>query len=270
MYAYNQNQIQLNLDDILAIQSLYGKPSREKLNEGDEHPTPSTPQDVPELCHLDNVNTFLIVNQLLYIFYGKWLWISDLQNSTSYKSTAPQLITEWLNFLPNDFKTISAIYQRPSGEIVMIVHNKIYMINYPTFMLVKGYPISLSEWNIRPNTVIHTLLNTYSGHTYIFYNDVFFTEIDECSFKPKQHGILSRTFPGLPPAMDSSFRYINGMLYFFKGRQVYQYNEFMNSLIKAEKFDLSMIGIDCPKRSSTFMDIINILKSTVAQPDEMK
>jgi hypothetical protein len=63
MYAfYDDKKLESQADDILAMQSLYGTPSPQVT-------PPTKPKNSkPKLCDLDNINTFLIVNQLMYIF----------------------------------------------------------------------------------------------------------------------------------------------------------------------------------------------------------
>jgi hypothetical protein len=202
----------------------------------------------------------------MYIFYKKWVWIINLEDTTSMAS---QLITDWLTFLPQDFKNISTIYQRPFGEIVIIVDNMIYMIYFPSLVLVNGYPKSISSIGLSSKAKIHTAVNTYTGHTFIFYNDIYSMELDECNLRTKAYGMITKTFSGIPPDVNSAFRCINGMLYFFKGNTFYEFNEFKNSLIRAGKNDLLLFGIKCPKMSSSYSEIVNTLKNTVLQLEQL-
>lgn len=79
MYSYTKNQIEVHQDDILTIQSLYP----ERL---DKTPTQKTPNSAPQICG-SNVNTFLILNQLTYVFYEKLLWIVDHEGFKVYPLT---------------------------------------------------------------------------------------------------------------------------------------------------------------------------------------
>jgi hypothetical protein len=93
-------------------------------NKPNKHSTTITPKAVPKLCELKNINTFSNTNQVKYIFCEKWVQIINLEDS---ETTNPLLVTDWLSFLPHDFKNISSIYQGPSGEIVMFIDNMIYI-----------------------------------------------------------------------------------------------------------------------------------------------
>lgn len=58
----------------------------------------------PDLCEINNIKTFLIVNEHLYIFYKKWVWLKKLDDD-NYKSK-PIALTDWLKFLPDNFTHI--------------------------------------------------------------------------------------------------------------------------------------------------------------------
>ena len=154
----------------------------------------------------------------MYVFYKEWFWMSGSaselpsgeptqpQSSRDYVPAAtnePQLITNWLTFLPDEFREISAIYQRPSGEVVMFVDDEFYMINFPSLSLVSGYPKHISELGIGRGNTINAVVNTYTGKTFLFYNNNYYTEIDECLMKAKNYGLISKLFPGLPPSINS-------------------------------------------------------------------
>ena len=73
------------------------------------------------------------------------------------------VITDWLTFLPNNFSRVLAVYQRPSGEIVMFVDSLVYMFDLVSLRLTHGYPKHLSSvFNIQPNK-LHTVFNSYTG-----------------------------------------------------------------------------------------------------------
>ena len=70
-------------------------------------------------------------------------------------------------------------------------------------------------------TKINAAIHTYTGRTLLLYNDMYYGEIDECTFTIKKHAYVKDRFVGLPEAVDSAFRYIDGKIYFFKGARVY-------------------------------------------------
>jgi hypothetical protein len=82
----------------------------------------------------------------------------------------PKLITDYLYFLPDDFKEISHIYQRPSGDVLIIVKNLYYLIDFPSFNVKNGYNGKSTEnLGIPKGKRIDAIFRTYSGKTYIYF-----------------------------------------------------------------------------------------------------
>lgn len=258
MFAYYSGKIKLDNDDILAIQNLYGKSKNTSITpfSPTSSSIPPPPSSVPpiteddrsidtnqiDLCHFKKINIFLIANKRLHILYDKWLWIINTDKMTYSK---PLIITDWLTFLPKNFTKVIAVYQRPSGEIVMFIDSYIYMFDITSLQIIRGYPKHLqSVFNIHPFR-LHTVFNSYTGKTFIFHDDNLYRVIDECTFATRSWGYISETFPGIPPKIDSSFRYIDGNLYFFKNNTVYVFNEFTSELVKTERISLSIFKLKC-------------------------
>ncbi|KAK4880842.1 hypothetical protein RN001_008988 [Aquatica leii] len=244
--AFNANQYMLSFDDQLAIENLYGKKKNDEIIEfpttiveGSSSSSSSTNPTVkdklvarsktitlPDLCKIEQkLDTFLIVNRKIYVFYNKYVWFMELDDRM-YRD--PLIITDWLNFLPKDFKRIDAVYQRPNGEIVFFINDQIFIMSYPSFKLVKEYSISKLIANRKIS--IQGALHSYTGHTYIFYDKFYFAEVSECDYKVIKHGLIGNEFVSLPSDFSS-------------------YNEFTNALIKTGKNKLEVFNIICPNRS---------------------
>nr|DAC81292.1 TPA_asm: collagenase [Ladona dragonfly adintovirus] len=267
MYAfYDEPKLELTQDDIKGIQSLYGvrsqptvkpheNPDSDKSNVDDD-------DDVPNLCEITSDYHFLIARDVMFIFHRKWVWINNLNNPWK-KVPKPLLITEWLRFLPITFKGISAIYQRPSGEMVLFDGDLVYMFEYPSLTLTSYYPVSITNFGIRHKAKVQAAVNTYAGHTLIFYDDSYFLELNECTLKPKRYGFLTKEFPKLPQNLDSVFRYINGMLYFFKNGTFYEYNEFTQTLVRAAPFNFNVLNLRCETASLSLANVMRDLEKVV-------
>lgn len=265
MYAYykpkmfhNSHKQHLDIpdDDKHAIQALYGAsitttttaPVQEATTS--EQPPPPLP---PNICTLNNdLDTFLVVNENLYIFYKNWVWRKNLiDNSFDYK---PSKITDWLKFLVN-FSQITAIYQKPNGNIILIADSKIHNVNFPSLQL---------ENYIKLDHVqnITGAFNSYTGHTYIFHSGLYCSEIDDCTNSVKDNSYVYKKFPEIPVGFKGAFRYTDGLLYFFKNKNYYAYSEFTQKLIKAGPFDLSVFDIEC-SNVNIFKQIKNVLNKIV-------
>jgi hypothetical protein len=128
----------------------------------------------------------------------------------------PKFIKDYLYFLPDDFKEVLHIYQRPSGDVLIVVKNLYYLIDFPSFNVKSGYNgQSIENLGIPKGKRIDAIFRTYSGKTYIFYDKVLYIEFDECFFRSKKNGLISELFAGIPPNISRAFRYRNLYSAFF-------------------------------------------------------
>ena len=138
------------------------------------------------------------------------------------------------------------MYQRPSGEIVLFIGTDVYMFSVETLQLLDGYPIPITYLGVREPYKVNGVVNTYTWRTYIFYNDDYYGEVDECSFRIKKYGYTKDDFPRLPRGgIDGVFRYTDGKIYFFKDKYTYVYDEFEDTMERRSIDRLSIIGIKC-------------------------
>lgn len=250
MYPWYGISDTLDEDDIVAIQYLYGTkttriPTTTTMTTNINKPTINNNNNVnsiPDLCQLKRPDRFLITaSKHMYIFYGDWFWIINLQNM---KYEKPQRISDYITISPIDH-----VYQKQSGEIVVISKRLYYILEYPSLRIKNGYNgRSLEKLGIK-NAPVNAAFISYTGKTYILYNNANVVEMDECSFTPKSYGIIGERFPGIPTDIRSAFRYINGNLYFFRHDTFYEFNEFTQTLIQAGTFDVSIFNINCPSKS---------------------
>ncbi|KAG5345716.1 MMP15 protein, partial [Acromyrmex heyeri] len=135
--------------------------------------------------------------------------------------------------------------QPPTSTTTEITTNKpeyIYMIEYPSFKLKKGWPKRLSSLGFPPNALIDTVVNTNRGQTYAIFNSNDVAQIDKCSMSVRSYLPLQAVFPGISSAPTLAFQYINDNLYFF-----YTFNEFTRTVTEAGKFNLNVLNVECSK-----------------------
>lgn len=271
----------LNPDDIAGIQRLYGAPSAAAMPitprpiTTTTHRIPSaatakpvagnktlTFGDVPDLCLLENVKKFIIFKTRMYVFHKQYMWVVDLKKKV-YEP--PILIRNWFPFLPEDFQELDAVYQEPSGYIIAIVKSTIYIIDPQTLQQTRGSPLH-TVYFLPMNSKLNTIFNTYTGKTYVFYDDIYVSEVsysDQTNYftiKHRGQRISDSEFAALPTAVESSFRFTNGLLYFFKEDTVYEYDEFTRSVVRAMPATIDIFGIKCSKES-----MLTQLKSLLLQ-----
>ncbi|XP_011631082.1 matrix metalloproteinase-2-like [Pogonomyrmex barbatus] len=268
MYAFVPSKIfpvRLSEADFLAIQNLYGLRNKSEIA-GPVMTTVATTTiatrdtgNSADLCALRRVDAVLVLENRMYVAYRYYLWSVDL-NGKSYGRSL--LLTDYLRFLPDNFTRLAGAYRRFSGQLVLFVDDMIYMIEYPSFELVPGWPRKLRDMNLPPNAKINAVINTNAGRTFAIYDEIV-AEIDDCSMIAVRHNSLHAIFPGIPPAVTSVVRYIDGNLYFFVKRQFFKYNEFTRNVTIAGKFDSEIFGIVCPKDES--LEQLRVLLKKLAQ-----
>src|SRR5580765_5496731 len=275
MYAFvpssgNQFPVKLSIEDILAVQNLYGPKDEKHVSTTPttipvttttiiaptttKTATPDNPSDT-DLCALRHLDAALILNRRMYIARQRTVWSVSLNERIYGK---PMSLPDYMTFLPANFTRLSAVYQRPSGDLAIFVDNSIYMVKNPSFTLRQDWPKTLADIRLPPNAKINAAINTNTGRTFVIYDDDKVAEIDECTMMVTKHSPIQEIFPGIPSAVTSAFRHIDGTLFFFTKRQFYVFNEFTNTVITGGPFDLYALGIECP-RNGLMLQIRNLL-----------
>ncbi|KAF5304326.1 hypothetical protein FQA39_LY09705 [Lamprigera yunnana] len=231
---FNAKDFELFEDDQLAVASLYRQRKIKKKSKT-THSSPSTKQPEKQKKRM--------IHPLIY----KYVWILNLEDN---RYIEPKIIFDWLNFLPSNFERMDGIYRRPSGEIVFFINQEIYMMSYPGFKLLDGFPRKQDTIGVTSKLKMNAALNSYAGRTYIFYKQNFFVELDECSFYLCRRGNIYNKFDAFPSSISGVFRYTNGYWYIINKERFYQYDEFNNKMISSGYNKLEeVINIICPNES---------------------
>lgn len=83
----------------------------------------------------------------------------DIKDSILHK---PDLITNWLNFIPKNFNEISAIYHRTSSEVVLLVNTTVFVVKIPSLTLVHA-PTNIEKYffGLPHQAKINVVFNSY-------------------------------------------------------------------------------------------------------------
>jgi hypothetical protein len=295
MYAFfSEKRIDLSNEDIQNIQYLYGLPPSPSLPSSPSSPSlpsspssPSLPSSTPptqipssasppvipcisnnsktlnpfDLCKVKYPDHMLLTNNNhLYIFHRELVWVLRLgENEDRQQFTKPRNIHEYLPGIK-----FSYIYQRTSGEIVIIHNDSFSMLNFPSLQPINGWTnVSISKKLFIPTTSkINAIFNTCTSQTFIFYDNRFYREINECNYQVINQGLIAERFPGIPLDITNAFRYNNGNIYFLKGDTFYEFNEFYRKVIRAGKFSWPVFEINCP--STTILNQLKILLDSLS------
>ncbi|XP_029676810.1 stromelysin-2-like [Formica exsecta] len=162
----NQFPVKLSIEDILAIQNLYGS------HDDENYPTipattiaPATTTSVAttdparaDLCALRRVDAALIMNRRLYIVNRHNVWSVDI---TERRYGRPMTLTDYATFFPANFTHLNTAYRRLSGDLALFVNDLIYVAEYPSFKLKPGWPRSFHNIGLPRDAKINAAINAY-------------------------------------------------------------------------------------------------------------
>ncbi|XP_070155185.1 interstitial collagenase-like [Polyergus mexicanus] len=143
----NQFPVKLSIEDILAIQNLYGS------HDDGNYPTatpattaaPATTSVAPtdparaDLCALRRVDAALIMNHRLYIANRRNIWSVDM---TEKRYGRPITLTDYATFLPANFTRLSAARDRDRTP----KHDADVSIARPLRILGRRYPLTKTAY----------------------------------------------------------------------------------------------------------------------------
>lgn len=234
------------------------KSTTSKNNPTTEGQNTSTPLDI--CAYRNQVNNYLVFKDKLYVLHNNLVWILSIDKNlrTREEYTNPKMITEWLTFLPNNFTKITAIYQRPNDEIVIVVGNTVYYIQTPYLTLIQQMHVQTLLG--KPVRKINAAISNNQGKTFVFADDWYVIEINECSQRGTFLGaVISKIFPGIPNTLVNGFRYTNGKLYFQTGTTVLEYDEFKETVTRSVDDIFDFVGINCI-RDSLLSKLYHLIK----------
>ncbi|XP_011708367.1 PREDICTED: stromelysin-2-like [Wasmannia auropunctata] len=174
MFAYATSKYpgELNIEDILAIQYLYGvkynSPKTESvpMTTTEMTPTTTTTTTKPEyvdLCDLKYVDNILVLDHRIFVTYQRY-----------------------------------------------VRTDRIYIVDYPSFTLSAGWPRTLKDIGLPTTAIIIAAINTNKGRTYVIFNGQTIAEINECTMTVIKYHTLQMVFPVIPSDMTLAYRYIDG------------------------------------------------------------
>ncbi|KAL3273330.1 hypothetical protein HHI36_014779 [Cryptolaemus montrouzieri] len=181
----NRKSVELDQDDINAIQSLYGLPpvkkemnetttkksvtrttqSSETMQTTTVKRTATLNKPAPNLCEVNfKFHKLLILNKHFYVFFDDWVWVIPLKKQTI--PTALQ-ISSFIPLPTISFKNDGFMYQKPNGDIFFIYENNYYIVDPDSFALKGRY--FLTYLGLPSNIKVNGGVNTYTGRSYIFF-----------------------------------------------------------------------------------------------------
>lgn len=219
-YDFNLN---LDKDDIDAIQSLYGEP--DKVSNPTEEDTPLTPSDLPnreddDLCKDPNIDTvFGTGDKSYYVFKGANYW---KLTEDSVEDGYPRKISDDWPGLPNN---IDAAFTWTDNQKTYFFKGSNYW-KFDNKKPVPEYPKKITEgFDKIPSDIDAAFVWGGNGKIYFFKGDQYW------KFDPSRKPAVQNVYPrqienwDLPSNIDGALNWSNKRTYFFKGGQYYRFND---------------------------------------------
>jgi len=266
---------ELDDDDVMAIQQLYGKSDKPKPTPSPEierttttTPTPprrttikptrttttrrptktttQTPEGAMDVCGGDDISfdaTFFDdERQYMYAFKNQYYWRFD--NEGKFAAGYPQLISSRWRGLPDSIS--AAAYSRATGRTYFFKSNKIYRFTDTT--LDQGFPRPLEHLGL-PNNVDAAMQWGGDGLIYVFKKNNFFRFHEYQPYdgaKRYTHRRIAKNWDAIPNHVDAAMQWKDGATYFLKNDEIYKFSNFKLKVDKRYPKDLRKYFIRCP------------------------
>ncbi|EZA51574.1 Neutrophil collagenase [Ooceraea biroi] len=259
MYAYSpavEWPVALGMEDVLAVQNLYGAAEGEPSTAAPAEPTvvprtttpastttTTTSPEPPDPCAWRHIDTLLVLGKCLFVTRGRYAWSIGLGGKIVDR---PFVLEDYARFLPKAVTRLSAAYQTVKGDLVLFANGWVHMVSYPALELRVSWPQRVADLGLPPNAVINAVLNSHTDRTYVIYNDYAVLEMDECNMTAHGYHTLQTVFLGIPSLVRTAYRYTDGHLYFVHRDSFFAY-KFTETVTRSGEFDLDVIGVTCPR-----------------------
>lgn len=227
-YRGYEPNFKLDVDDIVAIQQLYGK----RVSPKTPTTTPRTLQTYPtskrsgppvnELCSKTKIDAiFAGPDEKVYVFKGSKYW--KLEDNAIAPGYPRSISKDWAG-LPDN---IDAAFTWTNGKTYFFKGSRYWRFTDFTLDTVYHYPKDIKEGFAGiPSNVDAAFVWSGNGKIYFFKGKKYWR------FDPSQSPPVKSTYPkqisnweGLPNDIDAAFQYTNGYSYFFKSGQYWRFND---------------------------------------------
>ncbi|XP_078662472.1 stromelysin-3-like [Branchiostoma floridae x Branchiostoma belcheri] len=225
MYPFYQGYVenfQLDYDDILGIQTIYGS------NPGNSEPTPAPtpppsggggnpipPSGKPDICNTD-IDTIARIRGETWVFKGKYFWrVRD-------RVSGPWLTSSFWNGLPETLDHIDGIYERPDYKILIFKGHRYWVFDANN---LESGPHQISDLGL-PSNLDAVLPWRSNGKTYFFRGNKYWRYNEAEGRVDPNYPRALNIWRGLPSdGVDAAVQLDDGYAYFFKGQDFYKMAE---------------------------------------------
>lgn len=206
----SSTQYSLSRDDVLGIQSLYGKPTSG---------AGATPR--PNNCDSVSLDAALMMGSDLVFFKNGQMWVTTTRPPFTTRSGAANL--------PNVAAQVDAAYDIPASGAVYILTGQRYLVLQGLRLNIGTiYELGLPSHVRQVDAAMH--VGEY-GKTFFFVGD-FYYRYDERRRRmdPGFPRLIRADWTGIPRRVDAAFK-LEGSIFLISGAKSYQYDVRQNRLL---------------------------------------
>ncbi|KAF7657400.1 hypothetical protein LDENG_00027880 [Lucifuga dentata] len=214
---YSSTQYSLSKDDVLGIQTLYGKPTRKVQT-----------QPKPSKCDPNfSVDAAAVIGNEIVFFKNRHMWMRTTRTTYWNRLTEGHSST----YLPSITSHVDAAYDIPAKGVAYIFTGHKYWVVQQ--LKKKGHAGSINEFGFstRVRQVDAAMHDSEHGKTVFFVGEHYY-RYDEHKRRmdPAFPRPIHTDWPGIR-RVDAAFK-LNGNIYLFSGEKSYQYDFKQNRVVK--------------------------------------
>ncbi|CDW59215.1 matrix metalloproteinase 17 [Trichuris trichiura] len=218
-YSGFDRRVELDYDDIIAIQKLYGvgprgtpaatdvsiatlAPAFDNETDDDLASTTDEPNAVPDPCHTE-IDALSRIRNEIFAFKKQYFWRLDQQGHLVEKPLDIERF--WYGFNIN-ITHIDAVYERPDLDRTVFFIGRQFW-EFTANVALPGYPKNLTEIGL-PDSVEKidaAFVWDYNGKTYFFSGDQYWRFDETSNFIEHDYPRNIKIWSGVPPDVDSAF-----------------------------------------------------------------
>ncbi|KHJ48404.1 hypothetical protein D918_01675 [Trichuris suis] len=258
-YSGFDRRVELDYDDIIAIQKLYGvgprgtpavtdvsvatlSPAFDNDTDDDLTSTTDEPNAVPDPCHTE-IDALSRIRNEIFAFRKQYFWRLDQQGHLVEKPLDIERF--WYGFNIN-ITHIDAVYERPDlDKTVFFIGRQFW--EFTANVALPGYPKNLTELGLPESLekIDAAFVWDYNGKTYFFSGDQYWRFDETNNFIEHDYPRNIKIWSGVPPDVDSAFTDNSGVTYFFKHSRVYRFNSYFMRVENGYPIKLSHLWNHC-------------------------
>ncbi|XP_022055371.1 matrix metalloproteinase-20 [Acanthochromis polyacanthus] len=214
----SRTQYSLSADDVLGIQTLYGKPGKKVAS-----------QVSPNKCDPSfSFDAATMINNEIVFFKNKYMWMRTTRMTYWNRLTEGHSST----YLPSISSHVDAAYDIPAKGVAYIFTGHKYWVVQQLKMKSRAGSIHEYGFSSRVRQVDAAVHVSEYGKT-VFFIGEFYYRYDEQKrqMDPGFPRLIQTDWPGIPRRVDAAFK-LHGSIFLLSGTKSYQYDFRLKRVVK--------------------------------------